>query len=227
MAVIGLVVAIILPAIGSAKSVARASSCLSNLRQLTIAQEGYFADNNERFFPESVTTLSGRFWWFGFEASGGPIAEGARILDRSQGKLFPYYGLSDSIEFCPAYPLDHPQYKQKYTTNWTTYGPSERLIEPALGFQLHQILEPSTTLAFVDTSQLNTFQPPASFAQPMFEQWHYVQQWSRTVNYLHDGNANAAKLDGSVTSIQPDSATDQRFVGVELGRPPADLKLVP
>ena len=227
IAIGALLIGLLLPVLGSARDAARSASCGSNLRQMTVAMHGYFHDNRGAFFPELQTTPAGKRWWFGFEAAGGPAAEGQRLLDRTRGALYRYYGISDSIEFCPAYPLSHPDYKAKFTTNWTTYGPSERLIEPSLRIRLDHITRPSGTLAFADTSQRNNFQFPASPSHPRFEQWHYVQAAAKSVLYLHADAANAARLDGSANLLHYDSPPDLTFPGVVLARPPAGLRLTP
>ncbi|MCI0745190.1 MAG: prepilin-type N-terminal cleavage/methylation domain-containing protein [Verrucomicrobia subdivision 3 bacterium] len=48
LAVVGLLAALILPALGRAKESARATSCLSNLRQTGVALQLYVQDNNNR-----------------------------------------------------------------------------------------------------------------------------------------------------------------------------------
>jgi len=48
LAVIGILAALLLPAVGRAKEAARATACLSNLRQIGIALQLYVQDNNNR-----------------------------------------------------------------------------------------------------------------------------------------------------------------------------------
>lgn len=48
LAVIGILAALLLPAFGRAKEAARATACLSNLRQIGIALQLYVQDNNNR-----------------------------------------------------------------------------------------------------------------------------------------------------------------------------------
>ena len=224
ISIIAILLALLLPALAKSKQATRAALCGGNLRQMDTALTLYFQDEQDRFFPELQTvTGDGDYWWFGYEAAGGPTAEGQRLLDRTRGRLYPYYRKTDSIEFCPAYPLDHPKYKPKFTTNWTTYAPAKRFIDPADPARIDQIAQPSRTLAFADSSQINNFQPPASFANPMFEQWHYIDGNGLHVFYLHQDAANIGYLDGHVASQTPDRYVSRLFAPLLIGQPPSEL----
>src|SRR5213593_4247733 len=48
LAIIGLLAGLLLPAFGKAKEAARATACLSNLRQVGVALQLYTQDNNNR-----------------------------------------------------------------------------------------------------------------------------------------------------------------------------------
>lgn len=62
VAVIGLLIAMLLPALGSARLAAQRTLSLSNLRQIAIAEAAYVADNNvTSLFPEIFDPLNGVF----------------------------------------------------------------------------------------------------------------------------------------------------------------------
>ncbi len=68
IAIIGVLVALLLPAIQSAREAARRTSCANNLRQVAIALQNYASSNNDRFPPGGITngtccgTQSGTSW---------------------------------------------------------------------------------------------------------------------------------------------------------------------
>lgn len=226
ISITSLLLAILLPVLAAARQAGQRVMCMNHARQMTQASLMYANDHQTQLFPmrEEFPGV-GRLWWFGFEPFGGSTVEGERELDRTRGRLWPYYQMTDSIEICPAYPLDSARYKPKFATNWTTYGHPLQLMDINRPTRLGDLQQPGNTPAFVDASQINTFQSPASPANPMFEQWHYISRFDQTVLYLHSGSANAAMYDGHVKAIEPEFGVDQRIVDAPVGRPPSDLIL--
>lgn len=224
ISIIGLLVAIILPALGSSRDAARDVICATRIKQMGLATHLYHQDNRDYFFPFLQDQPTGRLWWFGFETTASQsLPEGSRILDRTLSHLWRYYQATDTVEICPAYPLQSPKYKPKYTTNWTTYGVARNLTDPTDLVRTPRIREPSRTLLFADASQRNTFQAPASPLNPMFEQWYYVTPSERTTLFHHQLSANAVMQDGSVRDIKPNGPVLTTFVEAPIGFPPADL----
>lgn len=227
IAIIALLVGIALPALAQARGAARGAVCGSNARQMAQAMILYTRDHDGRIFPQYEDLPDGRRWWFGYEATGGPTAEGERLLDRTRGYLWPYYGVTDSIEVCPSFPIDSSRYKPKFTTNWTTYGPPLQLINPNQPAAIDDVAETSRTLAFADAAQVNRFQAPASFSNPLLEQWFYVTRIENLVHYVHGETATASFLDGHVAMLAPDHPLDRAIPGSPVGRPPGDVSLTP
>ncbi len=224
VSIIAVLIALLLPALGKSRGAARAAVCGSNLRQMGLALQGYLHDSRGWMFPERHTVVGvGTWWWFGFEAAGGPSAEGQRLLDRTRGRLWPYYQAADSVEICPAFPLGSGRYKPKFTTNWTTYGPAILLANAAQPANQRKVVRPSDTLAFTDTAQVNTFQAPASPANPMIEQWHYVGKFDWTTYYNHSRRANAVMFDGHVRGLEPEFGVSATLPEAPVGRPPTDI----
>lgn len=54
VAIIALLIAILLPVLGQAREHARRAKCLSNLKQIGIAWQGYFNENSDRFMTPDV-----------------------------------------------------------------------------------------------------------------------------------------------------------------------------
>ncbi len=226
ISIIALLIGLLLPALGSSRDAAKTVICGSNLRQMGVAMQTYMDDNQGSLFQQVETLSNGKLWWFGFEANGGPTAEGARILDRRRGRLFRYYEDPDSVEICPSFALDSPNYKPKFTTNWTTYGVPLRFMDRAGGpIKFEQVRRVSDSVALADTAQLNAFQAPATPANPLFEQWHYINPGQPQVHYVHDHNANAVMFDGHVRELRPDAPLLLRFPEAPLGKAPGDVWL--
>lgn len=226
ISIIALLIGLILPALGMSRGAAKDVICGSNLRQMGIAIQSYMDDNRESLFPQVENKIDGKQWWFGFEAFGGPTTEGDRILDRERGRLFRYYADPDSVEICPSFALDSSHYKPKFTTNWTTYGVPLRFMDSANGpVRFTKVRRPSDSVAMADSAQLNAFQAPATFANPLFEQWHYISAIQSHVHYVHNQLANAVMFDGHVRKLVPDSPLNLRFPEAPLGRAPGDVLL--
>src|SRR4051812_10571613 len=71
IAIIGVLVALLLPAVQAARESARRSSCTNNLRQLALAMHNY--ENSRKAFPPSIC-------WNGSTAKGGNWSPYGRIL---------------------------------------------------------------------------------------------------------------------------------------------------
>ncbi|MCX5684436.1 MAG: prepilin-type N-terminal cleavage/methylation domain-containing protein, partial [Planctomycetota bacterium] len=106
-AIIGVLVAMMVPAMAAAVGVAHQTACASNLRQIGFATQMYLKDNDGWFFWLATDEANiGRNWYFGMEPMGsGALGEGNRTLDRTRGKLYPYLQSAESVETCPAVPF--------------------------------------------------------------------------------------------------------------------------
>lgn len=89
IAIIGVLIALLLPAVQSAREAARRSSCTNNLRQLGLALHNH--ENANRFFPPSSQALSGG-------AEGAPWSGQAMMLPYLEGD-----SLYRNIDFTQAY----------------------------------------------------------------------------------------------------------------------------
>ena len=232
MSIIAMLLAVILPALGMARSQAKKAVCASNLDQLGLAFSMYLNDYNRRVFPlaqmgRDNTGQLGIFWYFGFEpGTSFSLPEGRRLLFREYAKLYPYIRQYDSVEICPAFPYGSSKYKPKYNTKWMTYGINSRLSidlrEPG-----RKVIDfdkytggVSNILVFTDSSQVNAFQSPASPSNPMFEEWHYVEPLGGLfVHFRHNLKANVLFGDGHVSKAPAEKDSfDIRLPGLNIGR---------
>ncbi|HEY5232510.1 MAG TPA: prepilin-type N-terminal cleavage/methylation domain-containing protein [Verrucomicrobiae bacterium] len=229
IAVIAVLAAMLLPALGKGRLSAQRAACENNLRQLGIATEMYLGDSgNYFFFRSQPATAAGQQWWFGWLASG---AEGRRTFDLSTGVLFPYLNGSD-VRLCPSPAWNSPQFKPKGTNVIFSYGCNSYLFAAQNGAQTKNsvsanvISRPAGTALYADAAQVNTFQSPASAANPMFEEWYYLDletNYSNANNqpnghFRHSQKANVTFADGHVAPENPvtgsfDKRLPNQFIG--------------
>lgn len=127
VAIIALLLALMLPALGSAREQGRTAKCLATLHHAGLAATMYFDDHDGSFWPYASNVPGpggGRRWWFGFEA-GGPAANASqpnRPLDRTQAALARYLtGTSGDLE-CPSFPYGQGKYFPKFSPAAGGYG---------------------------------------------------------------------------------------------------------
>ncbi|MBY0307353.1 MAG: type II secretion system GspH family protein [Phycisphaerales bacterium] len=88
---VGLMIGLLLPALGAAREAGRGAGCASNLRQLQLSLDAYANDNRSRYAPAAPDALANRTRWFGsrastslsFDPQGGPLSD---YLDGSAGE---------------------------------------------------------------------------------------------------------------------------------------------
>jgi len=205
IAIIAILAAMLLPVLGRGKLSAQRAACENNLRQLGLATEMYLGDNANRFFNRcQAATATGQQWWFGWLAGG---VEGQRAFDLSTGVLFPYLHGSD-VRLCPSPAWNSPQFKLKGTNVIFSYGCNSYLFagQNQKPVSAGSISRPVDTALFADSAQVNTFQAPASPANPMFEEWYYLTVQTNYASlynqpnghFRHSQLANVAFADGHV-----------------------------
>jgi prepilin-type N-terminal cleavage/methylation domain-containing protein/prepilin-type processing-associated H-X9-DG protein len=202
VAIIGIVSAILLPALARAKTVAQGARCVSNLRQLGLATQMYWDDNHEYGFPFWIKTdNSSKTWWFGWLANG---TDGQRAFDLSAGVLYPYlYG--SEVRLCPLLTTaDIPQFAPKGTNTIFSYG-CNRYAFAAPGqapVNASRISRPTGTALFADAASVDDFLQ----AETELKEWYYLDletNYSSLHNYpnghfRHAQKANVNFADGHV-----------------------------
>src|SRR5437867_10829486 len=95
IAIIAILAGLLLPALAKAKQKATGISCVSNLKQMTLAAVLYSLDYNDRIIANFLANTNA---WIGGDVSSLPGA--TNILDIRNGRLFPY-NQSEPIYRCP------------------------------------------------------------------------------------------------------------------------------
>ena len=221
--IVAILTSLLWPSFSSAKDRAKQIQCFGHLRQLGIAAQLYWTDNNQRAFSYlSKQWGNGQVYWFGWIQSK---SKGHRRLDPSQGVLWPYLQ-SRGIELCTSFHYQHPKYKPKAAGASWGYGynlhlSSNSASTPTL---IHQIRRPTEIALFADAAQINDFQPPASFANPLVEEFYYVSDGGPAYangHFRHRRKANAVFVDGHIDALAPaPKSQDLRLPEMFLARLP-------
>jgi prepilin-type N-terminal cleavage/methylation domain-containing protein/prepilin-type processing-associated H-X9-DG protein len=205
IAIIGILAALLLPTLARGKASAWRADCASNLRQLGFATQMYWDDNNGNCFQwYGGVTNNGELYWFGWLGTG---REGQRPIDLSAGVLYPYLAAS-KVRLCPALNYALPQFKLKADSPVCSYGYNVQLSpgSAAASPSISKVRRPTETALFADAAQENDFQAPASRANPMLEEWYYLDNPTNYPgpgyyphgHFRHSQKANAVFCDSHV-----------------------------
>ena len=222
IAIIGILSALLVPVLARGKAAARRAACLNNLRQLGIAAQLYWDENDGRLFPYLLETdLVGSRYWFGWLAKG---EEGERTFEAGRGVLYPYLR-GRGVTTCPELDYQDRTFKAKARGGAFGYGYNLHLSPPLAPSQLRisQFKAQSRIALFADAAQVNTFQPPASPENPLLEEFYYVSAREATTHFRHAGKAVVVLLDGHAESLAPATGSiDDRLPGETVGQLPDD-----
>jgi prepilin-type N-terminal cleavage/methylation domain-containing protein/prepilin-type processing-associated H-X9-DG protein len=205
IAIIAILAAMLLPVLSRSRASAQQTRCVSNLHQLGLATHLYWSDNRDGcFFWKLGATNGGTLYWFGWM---GPGLEGQRPFDVTAGVLYPYLQ-GRGVEICPSLNYAMAQFKLKAAGASYGYGYNFHLSGPmnVPPVNAARLLRPTETALYADAAQVNDFQPPASRANPMLEEWYYVSAATNfsSPNYYpnghfrHGGRAEVMFCDGHV-----------------------------
>ena len=233
IAIIAILAALLLPALARSKAQAQRAACENNLRQLGIATELYWDDNAGNCFFYGYTSMTdngidGSLWWFGWLEDSNGHNEGQRAFDLSFGLLFPYLNGGD-VRLCPSPAWNSPQFKPKGKNVVFSYGYNKYLSPPNINScaNISRVSRPTETALFADSAQVNTFQLPASTANPMFEEWYWLDfqgtnysssRYQPNGHFRHAQKANVTFADGHVALENPvlgsfDKRLPNQFIG--------------
>jgi len=220
IAIIAILAAMLLPSMARSKVSAQRVKCINNLRQLGLAAQLYWDDNEGKCFRYGgALSGNGQLYWFGWM---GPGAEGQRSFDAVQGKLYPYLQ-GRGVEQCPSLDYFLSSLKLKATGVTYGYGYNHFLSAPPTDrpINITQLSRSSETACFADAAQVNTWQAPASPEHPMLEEWYYIDDSVSQPNghFRHVQRANVVFCDGHVGVEQSlPGSFDPRMPSQHVGR---------
>jgi prepilin-type N-terminal cleavage/methylation domain-containing protein/prepilin-type processing-associated H-X9-DG protein len=229
IAILGVLAALLLPALTRSKDSAQRIKCVSNQRQLGLAAQMYWDDNAGSCFRYSgARTNGGQLYWFGWLEDG---AEGGRAFDATQGLLFPYLR-GRGVELCPSLNYFLGQFKFKATGAAYGYGYNFYLSAPQSKPPVNagKIIRPIDLALFADAAQINDFLYPATPENPMLEEFYYVDVNANYPNghFRHARRANVIFCDGHVGQEKMVlGSLDQKLPGQFVGRLRSEILLVP
>ncbi len=227
IAILGVLAALLLPALARARERAQTAQCVGNLHQFGLASQMYWDDHEGTTFRyRGDSTENGDVYWFGWLERG---PEGQRAFDPTQGALWSYLACKQ-VAVCPALRITAPDFKPKALGGAGGYGYNLFLSAP-VGDPPVRVLSlrtPSALAIFADSAQVNDFQPPASPDRPLLEAFYYLNTTEPTVHFRHGFRAGVLMCDGHVSRERPDPASlDPRLPAARVGRLPDDLLELP
>ncbi len=207
--IIGLLIAILLPALSKARAAAQATVCLSNLRQIGIANFTYATENRGCLCPPAgasvgTDTFNGstgpasKFW--NYLLVSGPTTQ----YDSTRGFLSPYLK-SAAVYECPTMlPFELP-----VLTIPATYG--NALFSNTAAIKFTQIKQSSETVAFGDAinpvPSLNRLQRPGNLFTNTAGSFSNDSFHGRHAN----GYGNVAFLDGHAGRLLAQRRTKETY----------------
>lgn len=234
IALIGLLAALVWPALRAARDRAETARCASNLRQLFAANTLYAADHGH-YVPAAQDMFgANRERWHGRRSSASQPFEGHR------GPLAPYLGGGGEVRRCGALRYD-PDSSNPFEQSCGGYGYNIRGVGSrayfvASGAEAHrkgvrpaQIREPSRTVMFADAAFPQPYGRPTHLIEYSFAEAYYfvrvdsdghVSETGRampSIHFRHGGKANVVWCDGRVTAEEMTVEGSSQFTEWNVG----------
>ncbi len=199
IAIIGVLTAMVFPVFASAREKARQATCMSNLKQLTLAMLMYLQDNDGGFVPAQSPDNLMR--WHGRRLSED------EPFDPTTGPLWGYYR-HEQLKVCPSFAAGAETegfeegtggygYNAQYVGGSPTAWPA--MCNPAKEFYIQSLAD---TVMFTDTAFLDC---EGRLFEYSFCEAPYYQVWQSPTNpsthFRHTGLANVAFCDGHARAM--------------------------
>ena len=216
IAVIGVLAALLVPALSRGAEKAREAKCASNIRQLYVANTLYAAENGSYVAAAPDIRGANLKRWHGERKSV------RQPFDGSRGPLYDYLSKSDGIRSCPSLARFHADAaKDAFEASCGGYGYNDRGVGSqvywhgntergmAQGMPAGAIREPARTVMFCDAAFPQPYDDPKYLIEYSFaEAIHFVDgqppeengEAQPSIHFRHGGRANVVWCDGHVSS---------------------------
>lgn len=221
ISIIAMLLSILLPALGSARASSRSAVCLSNIRQLTLANAAYTQDNQGFYVPasEDIFDPAGNTQrWHGQRLSANTGTPEDQTFDPTRGPLADYFGHTGSVRFCPAFDdqLDHDTpgafeigtggygYNRAYIGGRNDlFGTSDKAARHTA--RSADPINPTRTVMFTDAAFFKIVAGQNKLIEYSFAETPFIQsfpgppstdRWAPSIHFRHQQNTHAAWADG-------------------------------
>jgi prepilin-type N-terminal cleavage/methylation domain-containing protein/prepilin-type processing-associated H-X9-DG protein len=200
IAIIGILAAMLLPAMAASKAKARSARCLSNLHQMGIAAFIY-TDDNDNYYPIAYYNddVNGTTYYYAWDLTtieGNPNQVIPGLLWQGRGNV--------QIQQCPSFEgranwLTDPYTGYNYNTSFIGHGQDEDITTPAKN---SAVRHPARTVLFGDgeySGGANKFMR-APWPNPADESFN--GRWSGTQGFRHEKRSNVTFCDGRAEAFR-------------------------
>ncbi|MEO0474636.1 MAG: prepilin-type N-terminal cleavage/methylation domain-containing protein [Planctomycetota bacterium] len=199
ISIIALLIAILLPALGSARRTARASNCLSNQRQVGIAMTSYAVDNGDLLpIPVDFTAFAASE----FYTWGGVLYYESGFLDSSEFLFCPSSGVPSGVDRQWDPNASMPSTTADWNARWT-YGMRGDRWDPREPVNLGSVRDASNYWITADTTSSDTSSHAGDGKDGL--NGFYIMDHKQHFQMIHDGSTHIAYADGSV---RPEKESD-------------------
>ena len=224
ISIISLLLGLLLPALGAARESGRGAVCLSNLRQLTLANTAYAEDSNGYYVPAAqdiFVGLGGTQRWHGQRAAPGNGTPEENTFDPTRGPLANYMGGTGEVRLCPTFDnqLDHDApgfetgtggygYNRAYLGGRNDlFGSTPKAAEHTA--RTNDSAKPSATVMFTDAAFFKIVVGDNRLIEYSFAETPFLQlspgppsslRPAPSIHFRHQQNTHAAWADAHVDS---------------------------
>lgn len=231
VSIIALLLGLLLPALGSARETGRGAVCLSNLRQLVLANSSYAQDNAGFYVPAAENIFTDNLKrWHGTRNTPGTGTDPDNTFDPTRGPLANYIGRTGDVRHCPTFEdqIDHdaPGFELGtggYGYNNAYIGGRNDLFgthPKSANHTAHadEVQQPTGTIMFTDAAFFKTVAGRNLLIEYSFAETPWVQQFPNqpptqrhapSIHFRHKNNAHTAWADGHVTGETMDFTNPQ------------------